>query len=393
LAGEQARRAREGEAMTTRRHVEIAGAGIAGLTAACVLAHRGWTVRVHERTPVLREIGAGIYLKENSLRVLKEINVFGSIRQLGVRLQEGQIRDERDRILLRRRMIQEEAFTTLRGDLHRALAERAEQLGVEIVTGVSVMGAHPEGTLELDSGKVLRADLIIGADGHRSRVCESIGLTARVETLPDGATRLLIPRTDREREALSREYWSGSCRLGVVPCSARDVYVFLIAPEAIADASAVPVNKKFWARQFLHLADIVERFPERNGRHDLHVLVRVHGWHKGRVAVLGDAAHAQPPNLGQGAGMSMANASALGAFLDRERTVEVALGAWEAARRPISEQVQRWSYRYGVIGYGWPGLYDLRSALIWTVGHVGFTSRKWGELWRGGLKFSELRAG
>jgi 2-polyprenyl-6-methoxyphenol hydroxylase-like FAD-dependent oxidoreductase len=309
---------------------------------------------------------------------------------VGVALREGQIRDERDRILLRRRITQEECFTTLRGDLHRVLAERAERLGVEIVTGVSVIGADSDGTLELESGKKLRADLVVGADGYRSRVRDSVGLTARVQMLPDGATRLLIPRTDRENEALSREYWSGACRLGIAPCSPRDVYVFLIAPEAIADATAVPVNKKFWARQFPHVADIVERFPEADGRHDPHVMVRVHAWHRGRVAVLGDAAHAQPPNLGQGAGMSMANAAALGAFLDRELTVEAGLRAWETARRPVSDQVQRWSYRYGLVGYGWPGLYDLRSALIWTIGSIGFTSRRWGKLWRGGLNFSEV---
>jgi 2-polyprenyl-6-methoxyphenol hydroxylase-like FAD-dependent oxidoreductase len=379
--------------MSSKRHVEIAGAGIAGLTAACVLANRGWTVRVHERTPTLREIGAGIYLKENSVRVLKEIGVFEDIRQLGVRLQEGQIRDERDRILLRRQITQEDAFTTLRGDLHRVLAERAGQLGAEIVTGESVSGATRDGTLELESGKRLHADLVIGADGHRSRVRESVGLTARMRTLRDGATRLLIPRTDDEREPLSREYWSGSCRLGVAPCSARDVYVFLIAPEAMADATAVPVNKQFWARQFPHVANVVKRFPDAVGRHDAHVMVWVPAWHKGRVAVLGDAAHAQPPNLGQGAGMSMANAAALGAYLDREQTVEAGLIAWQAARRPVSDRIQRWSYRYGVVGYSWPGFYDLRSALIWTIGHVGFTSRKWGELWRGGLTFSELRTG
>ena len=57
----------------TQRHAEIAGAGFAGLTAACALAQRGWSVRVHERAEKLRTTGAGIYIYENGLRVLEAV--------------------------------------------------------------------------------------------------------------------------------------------------------------------------------------------------------------------------------------------------------------------------------------------------------------------------------
>ena len=67
------------------RHCEIAGAGIAGLTTACVLAQRGWSVQVHERSPELREMGAGIYLKLNSLIVLKELGLYDEVRSVGDR--------------------------------------------------------------------------------------------------------------------------------------------------------------------------------------------------------------------------------------------------------------------------------------------------------------------
>jgi 2-polyprenyl-6-methoxyphenol hydroxylase-like FAD-dependent oxidoreductase len=380
--------------MPGKRHAEIAGAGIAGLTAACVLARRGWSVRVHEQSQTLREIGAGIYLKENSLRVLREIGVFDRISSLGVRLREGQIRDERDRVLVRRVLEKETCYTTLRGDLHRALADQAEASGVEIVTSSGVDRADPDGTLHLSSGKALKADLVIGADGHRSRIRDSVGLTARVGALRDGATRLLIPRTEADGDGISKENWSGDCRLGIVPCSPRDVYVFLIAPEGNPTATSMPVNKDFWRSRFPRLAHVIDRISDEGGRHDPHVFVQVRGWHAGRVAILGDAAHAQPPNLGQGAGMSMANASALAAHLDENADVPSALASWQDARRGVSEQVQLWSYRYGVLGYCWPSmLTDLRSGVIWTVGHVGFTARKWGWLWRGGLDPSQAAAG
>src|SRR2546427_4598753 len=61
-----------------KRHAEIAGAGFAGLTAACALAQRGWSVRVHERGERLRTTGAGIYIYENGLRVLAAVGAYAA---------------------------------------------------------------------------------------------------------------------------------------------------------------------------------------------------------------------------------------------------------------------------------------------------------------------------
>src|SRR5215212_7261832 len=62
----------------TERHAEIVGAGFAGLTAACALAQRGWSVRVHERADRLRTTGAGIYIYENGLRVLEAVGAYAA---------------------------------------------------------------------------------------------------------------------------------------------------------------------------------------------------------------------------------------------------------------------------------------------------------------------------
>ena len=61
-----------------KRHAEIVGAGFAGLTAACALAQRGWSVRVHERAERLRPAGAGIYIYENGLRVLEAVGAYAA---------------------------------------------------------------------------------------------------------------------------------------------------------------------------------------------------------------------------------------------------------------------------------------------------------------------------
>lgn len=118
------------------------------------------------------------------------------------------------------------------------------------------------------------------------------------------------------------------------------------------------------------------------------MFVTVKGWSSGRVGIIGDAVHAQLPNLGHGAGMAMANASALGAALDSNPDVATALRQWEVRRRPITEQVQLWSYRYGLIFYGLPFGGQLaervRASIMSAIGHVRFTARRLASLRHGG---------
>lgn len=378
------------------RHAEIAGAGIAGLTTACVLAQRGWSVRVHERTDELREMGAGIYLKINSLVVLKELGVLPTIRQSGVPLERGVVTGRGGRELAKRPPLRnQETIVVLRADLHRALAERAQSLGVEFRTNSQVVSAHPEGLLMLASGEALKADLVVGADGFRSAIRDSLELLAGSRSLPEGAIRILVPRRPGEREGLTTEQWSGDCRLGIVPCSATDLYLYMIGPANHPRASAMPVDREFWIDRFPEERDVISRIEPGTGRYDVLHMVAAKGWCKGRVAILGDAVHAQPPNLGQGAGMAISNASALGKALDdKNADVPDALRRWERDRRPLTDEVQRWSYRYGLIFYALPaggGFGEaMRASLIRLIGRVGFTSRKLAWLQRGGCEAAEI---
>src|SRR5262249_22827338 len=75
---------------------------------------------------------------------------------------------------------------------------------------------------------------------------------------------------------------------------------------------------------------------------------------RGRAVVVGDAAHAQPPNLGQGANLTFQNALALADYLDRDNDLRVALHRWECQERPLTDHVQRWTALYGRAASAWP---------------------------------------
>jgi len=223
---------------------------------------------------------------------------------------------------------------------------------VEIIFNSEVVGADASGELLLSGGQRLKADLVIGADGTNSRVRDALGLIAKRKRLIDGATRLLIDKTPAERAATEHrattvEYWSGSRRVLYTPCSENDIYIALTMLNSDAAATAVPIDKALWKRSFPHIEPLIDRIGTE-GRYDPFELIKLRRWSAGKVAVIGDAAHALPPNIGQGGGCAMMNALALAVHLDRHREVEDALAAWEAAERPLTDHTQRVSVLLGL---------------------------------------------
>ena len=350
-----------------KRHAEIAGAGFAGLTAACALAQRGWSVRVHERGQRLRTTGAGIYIYENGLRVLAAVGAYAAAVEGAPFAHTREVRDDRNRVISVHRWEGSRVFSIVRQTVINALAAAAERAGAEIVTDSVATAASADGELVLAGGRTLKADLIVGADGSNSAVRDAVGLLWKRRFLVDGATRLLIAKTEQERVAADAgttvEYWSGTRRVLYTPCSENDIYVALTMLDRDEIAKATPVRKDAWERWFPHLEPLIDRFGEQ-GRYDRFDLIKLRRWSAGRVALVGDAAHAQPPNIGQGGGCAMMNALSLAVHLERYAEVPAALAAWEKKERPITEHTQRMSYLLG-LPTTWPPL--LRTfALGWA---------------------------
>ena len=318
-----------------KRRAEIVGAGFAGLTAACALAQRGWSVRVHERADRLRTTGAGIYIYENGLRVLEAVGAYEAAVQGAPFAHTREVRDGRDRLISVHRWTGSRVFSIVRQNVINALAAAATRAGVVIVTNSTATGATAEGELLFADGSNVKADLIVGADGSNSRLRDSLGLLSKRKYLVDGCTRLLLDKTEAERAptdgAKTIEYWSGTRRLLYTPCSETDIYIALTMLDDDAAAKAVPVRKDEWKRAFPRLEALIDRIGAL-GRYDRFELIKLKRWSAGRVAIIGDAAHALPPNIGQGGGCAMMNALSLAVYLDRENNVSAALATLGAER-------------------------------------------------------------
>lgn len=337
------------------RHAEIAGGGIAGLAAGTALARRGWSVRIHERAAELRGFGAGIYIWENGLKVLEALGAYELATRHAIRGFRRDSRDQAHRRFRRTDLSGFRLFTVLRQDLLDALAAAAREAGCDIRLGSAADAADAGGRLRVNGAWTAPADLVVAADGVNSGVRDSLGLVRRRRMIDQFAIRTLIRREPGETaDDFKRshcEYWSGARRLLYAPCTATWAYVQLTSPVGDPRGNRIPIDRDYWRDAFPHCGWIVERLPAAEGRGDQFQMVKLSRWSAGRVAVLGDAAHAQTPNLGQGGGCSLMTALSLAVTLETEPDVPAALARWEAAQRPIVELTQDVAYWYGQLAF------------------------------------------
>jgi len=353
------------------RKAIVCGSGVAGLSATIALAMKGWSVEVYERSSAVREIGAGIFIKGNGLRVLEEFGLLDGIRRDCVVLREARTLDKDGAILQQRAMHDfNPVWTIQRQHLIRALLERATELGAHVHTAAPVDAVGADGTVRV-AGRQCGAELVIAADGVNSVSRRMLDLNRPVRAPRSGAIRLLIPRMVHEADDIVRESWSGHLRVGVAPCTRTDAFCYFIAPLADESGTRIPLDRRYWEQRFPKLASegIFERAHGAEAVHHPYPFVRARSWVRGRVALVGDAAHALPPTLGQGAGLSLTNTLLLSQRVSCRSDVPEALAAWQREWRWVSDRTQTWSRRYDWITSEWsPRLYPLRDALIWAIG-------------------------
>jgi 2-polyprenyl-6-methoxyphenol hydroxylase-like FAD-dependent oxidoreductase len=147
------------------------------------------------------------------------------------------------------------------------------------------------------------------------------------------------------------EAWADRRRLLFCPVTKTEFYVLLTCTARDTAARATPIDPMVWGRSFPTMHDFLERVRDNadwpQSRWDQFQTVRLRHWSKGRVAVLGDAAHAMPPYLAQGAGHAMMNALGLATAVQEAPDLESALAQWERQERPLTEHTQRWTRIYG----------------------------------------------
>ena len=334
------------------RRAVVAGAGIGGLTAAAALGRRGWDVTVLERARALEPVGAGLGLAPNALHALDAIGLGAGVRRLSAVQGQGGLRRPDGRWLVRTDL---NAIAARFGD-PQLMALRANLVGLlaaslpagALRTGVTVTsvdaGAPGRPARVVTSAGDLDADLVVAADG--------IGSVIRAALFPDHpgprysgftAWRFVAPGPAGPVEPA--ETWGTGAVFGTFPLAAGGVYCYASAaapPGARHDDETAELKRRFggWHDP---VPGLIGSVPPASVLHDdvYWIAEPLPAYHRGRVAILGDAAHAMTPHLGQGACQAIEDAVVLASAAG----TEAGLAAYTAARMRRTRMVADGSYR------------------------------------------------
>ncbi|NYI76870.1 FAD-dependent oxidoreductase [Nocardioides panzhihuensis] len=336
------------------RRALVVGAGIGGLTAALALSRVGWQVTVLERAPELGEVGAGLSIWPQAWRILTDLGVADRLVD-GTRpaIQAGLRRpDGRWLAKVGLDAVERTPVMVHRARLHEALVGAlAERAGVEIRTGVTVTGLA-----DLDeAGPHGPADLVVAADGIRSTLRNELHGREDVRyagyTAYRGVTAEPVPG---EASSTGGETWGAGVRAGYVPLVDGRTYWF-----ATANRPAGESGGDHHAEVTALVGDWHDPIPQllaatppsavlRGDICDLRLPLK--RFDHGRVVLLGDAAHATTPNLGQGACAAIEDAAVLAAQVAGHARIESAVVAYDRTRRPVTQRLVMASRMVGALG-------------------------------------------
>ena len=357
--------------------VAIIGGGIGGLAAAVALRRVGIESIVLEQVTEIREVGAGLSIWPNAVNAIRELGLEAAVKGFASAVEYSLARTRSGRLIARTDLSR---FSRQAGApclcLHRALLQK---LLLDALPPASVItGAHCSGfddsTAILESGERIKADVLVGADGLSSVIREGLhgkeapryagytcwrGIRPDYGVLPDKGVLLVI---------------GGGSQFGVWPCGPGQLYWFLTknAPAGTRQSKAeVLAACRDWAAP---VSEVIEGTPaDAILQNDIMDRPPLPSWGRGSVTLLGDAAHASTPNLGQGACQALEDAVTLAHCLSGTSAIEPALRQYERLRIPRASRIVHDSWQAGkVLQLDSPALEWFRNSLMgsWLGGRL-----------------------
>ena len=385
------------------RRAIIAGAGIAGLTAAIALSRAGFTVGIYERANSIGEFGAGLQVTPNAARILSRLGVLERVlphasRPRAVVVLRGSDSAELMRMPLdgAERRWGAAYLIIHRADLQRALTDAVRsQSAIELTLGATLLNfADNGGRLSVELGRGVNqtrdeADLLIGADGLRSQVRDQLGFGAQDQAefagriayralvnADDGNVQCdqnIILRLGREAHLVQYPLRGGSLTnlIATIGSAAPPRYVDHADREEDERVSGSSLEEAFsgWSPE----ARLLTKAPAQWRPWPLYHRSPISSFSLGRVALVGDAAHPMVPFLAQGAAQAIEDAGALGRILAQVQDIPAALSTYSRDRVARAGRVQREAIKLGRIyhmGGPWAFARDTTMRLLGPRGLI-----------------------
>ncbi len=347
--------------------VLVVGGGVGGLPASIALQQKGIEVEVYEAAPSFREAGAGIWMAPNATKLLDRLGLAEAINDLGRPYRKGVAIVQLDGTVLSAtstdKDLADHGFHTIaiqRTLLHQLLLNQVKRA----TTGKRFVGYElgKQGvTVRFEDGTDATGDVLVGADGLRSAVRGQLLGDLPLRYSGQTCWRFLSTanKTSMPGPYDMTEMWgnAGGLRVGSGLVSDDLAYTFITAKApmgGLMDPGTVKSELHQLCRHFpAATLDLIDRTPDDAFlRNDLLDIAPLQKWHGDRVVLLGDAAHATLPNLGQGACQAVESAYSLAAQLGRvqsatDSNVTAAFEDYENERRRKAHRVTKMSWQIG----------------------------------------------
>lgn len=340
------------------KRIAIIGAGIGGLTTALAFKQKGFNVIVYESAAEIKPIGAGIGIANNAMQVFKKLGIHEKIENAGVKVSSMNITDHKLRSLS---LIDLKEFEVKYGvcniSIHRAVLQNilAEEIGFEnIKLSKRLLKIEQSESVKLsfEDGSIETADVVIAAEGIKSVVRNQLFDPSQIRDTNQicwrGVSKVSLPKEYNNKAV---EAWGKGKRFGFVQINEQDTYWYAVVNESLTERNGETLQDLFKGFH-TDVLNIIENTSNsiviKNGIIDLKP---IHKWYHKKVCLLGDAAHATTPNLGQGACQAIEDAYLLAELYQEEKTIEIVFKEYQKLRIKKAHAIVNSSWRIGKIAH------------------------------------------
>lgn len=357
--------------------IDIIGAGIGGLTTAIALEQKGFNTRVFEQAENIKPVGAGIILANNAMQVFEKLGLREIIEKNGNSISSLNITKANLKTLSKLDLSYfEKKFNVKntaihRGVLQQILLDHLNASSLNLNHKLKNITKNSNGHyLEFENGEKIQSFILIGADGINSLVRHNLFLHNKIRNANQicwrGITEYSLPQKHQDE---LNEAWGKDDRFGFVQISKDKVYWYALKSFKKNKAELTVKNIDGYFKNYhTVIKDIISATKtEQIYTSEISDLKPTHEWYKENVCLIGDAAHATTPNMGQGACQAIEDAHILAECLNRYDTNE-AFKEFQRIRLPKAHQVVNASWKLGKMAHlSNPILIGIRNQLIQLV--------------------------